>query len=257
MTKRRSLLSLRRRTSSSSEQRNTGPTTAPPPPNMERESGLSKLNFRDDLISSRVYRRAQRETMDFSFRSSIAQSRSWSMFTGLSLSDISAISVIALPVYPDDLTNAHHYDFGETPTITTTALKSIPVDEGPEFTKLQPLILECQDIIHSMLQIPGLVECFHMVDPISDPFHLLWSVLRETASLLVLVRALDPLVDSPFEESWHMSSRHEWKRVVLWFVVYCRDNLGVPIDSLFTIRDLASLDFYGFSKVTAYHHELH
>jgi cell division control protein 24 len=177
------------------------------------------------------------------------------MFTGLSLSDISAISVIALPIYPDDLINAHHYDFGETAHIATNTLESIPLDEAPEsenapkYTTLQPLLLECQDIIHNMLQVPGMAECFDEIASPIDPLHHLWDVLSQTASLLVLVQALDPQVDSPFDGSWHIDSTHKRKRLIMGFLVYCRNDLGIPIDSLFTISDLTLQDCYGFSKV--------
>lgn len=82
--------------------------------------------FECDLELSRVYRRAQdpRKSMDFSFRSSIARTNAWSVFSGMSLGDISVLSVIALPIYADDLRNSHHYDFGDGATsgvlITTT-----------------------------------------------------------------------------------------------------------------------------------------
>jgi hypothetical protein len=42
----------------------------------------SNCDFETDLESSRVYRRAQRDTMEFSFRSSIAETNAWSIFSG-------------------------------------------------------------------------------------------------------------------------------------------------------------------------------
>ncbi|KAF9771574.1 hypothetical protein IL306_010780 [Fusarium sp. DS 682] len=148
--------------------------------------GISKFDFEDDLESSRVYRRAQRETMDFSFRSSVARSRNWSVFSGLSLSDVSAISVIALPVYQNDLTNAQHYDFGEDAPVISEP--SFPTDE-------QPLLMECLEINLKMLQIPEMKRYF---DEVSDPpnaFFQLRAVLRQIMPLVILVRALDPNVD--------------------------------------------------------------
>ncbi|KAM0382396.1 hypothetical protein ACHAPY_004388 [Fusarium culmorum] len=93
--------------------------------------GVSKFDFEDDLEASRAYRRAQRDTMDFSFRSSIARSNSWSVFSGLSLGDISIMAVIALPVYQEDLANPEHYDFGNDPVV---------VAKEPEPTIERPLL---------------------------------------------------------------------------------------------------------------------
>jgi hypothetical protein len=72
----------------------------------------TRFEFESDLEASRVYRRAARDTVDFSFRSSIAKSNTWSIFSCISLSDISIISVIALPINSTDITNGQHYTFG-------------------------------------------------------------------------------------------------------------------------------------------------
>ncbi|CAG9989491.1 unnamed protein product [Clonostachys byssicola] len=70
--------------------------------------------FELDLEASRVYRMAKRDTMDFSFRSSLAGSIAWSIFSGLSISDIPAVAAIALPIQPRDLSNAHRYEFSNS-----------------------------------------------------------------------------------------------------------------------------------------------
>jgi len=67
---------------------------------------VSSFEFENDLETSRVYQRVQRDTMDFSFRSSIAHTNAWSQFSGLSLSKVSIISAIALPLYPDEIENS-------------------------------------------------------------------------------------------------------------------------------------------------------
>ncbi|KAF2678248.1 hypothetical protein K458DRAFT_491308 [Lentithecium fluviatile CBS 122367] len=75
-------------------------------------SSFSALRFRTDLEKSRVYRRVKRSSSRMSFSSSAIGSRAWSIFSGLSLAEISAISVIALPLFSPDLQNSHHYVFG-------------------------------------------------------------------------------------------------------------------------------------------------
>lgn len=69
--------------------------------------------FDEDLESSRVYRRVARyDYCDRSFKSSALRTNAWSILSGLSLADISVISVIALPVFEDDIGNSEHYMFG-------------------------------------------------------------------------------------------------------------------------------------------------
>jgi hypothetical protein len=72
-----------------------------------------ELPFEKILFSSKVYHNAKQNTCDVSFRSSIGLSHAWTALSEISLSDISAISVVALPIYSDDITNGHHYVFGD------------------------------------------------------------------------------------------------------------------------------------------------
>lgn len=71
------------------------------------------FQFEGILKASRVYRRARRDSTDCSFRSSIPQSHAWTALSDISLSDISVISVIALPLQRNDITNQQRYDFTE------------------------------------------------------------------------------------------------------------------------------------------------
>jgi hypothetical protein len=61
------------------------------------------FEFERDLESSWVYRKVTRATMDASVRSSVVRSHAWTALSGISLSDISAISVVALPITLSDL----------------------------------------------------------------------------------------------------------------------------------------------------------
>ena len=76
----------------------------------------TRFDFEADLASSRVYRQIKRETIDrYSRRISVARSTmAWSIFSEISLSAVSAISVLALPLFSSDLTNPQHYKFGNT-----------------------------------------------------------------------------------------------------------------------------------------------
>lgn len=79
-----------------------------------REAIKIRFAFDEDLEASRVYSRAAlNDCCDVSFVSSAARTTAWSVFSGLSLADISVISVVALPVYPRDVANLErYYSFG-------------------------------------------------------------------------------------------------------------------------------------------------
>jgi hypothetical protein len=65
--------------------------------------------FEHELEASRVYRKAQRGVDDISVCRSVAISHAWSALSDISLSDISALSVVALPLFRKEITNAYHY----------------------------------------------------------------------------------------------------------------------------------------------------
>ncbi|KAF4969837.1 hypothetical protein FSARC_2995 [Fusarium sarcochroum] len=68
--------------------------------------------FEEVLMSSRVYRISAKNNSDaFSIISSAGRTASWSMLSGLSLSEVSHIGIQAIPVYATDITNKEYYDF--------------------------------------------------------------------------------------------------------------------------------------------------
>ncbi|KAL6705198.1 hypothetical protein ACN47E_007158 [Coniothyrium glycines] len=73
-----------------------------------------RFAFDDDLQSSRAYRMVQHRDCGHSMLSSAMRTQTWSIFSGLSLADISVISVIALPLYPEDVDDhGAYYQFGQ------------------------------------------------------------------------------------------------------------------------------------------------
>jgi hypothetical protein len=67
-----------------------------------------------------VYRKARRSTCDASYRSSAALSHAWTALSDISLSDVSVITVIALPISSNDLLNGHHYQTGSSQLVSST-----------------------------------------------------------------------------------------------------------------------------------------
>jgi hypothetical protein len=72
----------------------------------------SRTCFQVDLGSSRVYKRTELYESDVSFTSSVARTHAWSIFSDLSLSEVSMISAIALPLYLNEISNKQWYTFG-------------------------------------------------------------------------------------------------------------------------------------------------
>jgi hypothetical protein len=100
---------------------------------IESFNPIQEYHFDFELKASRVYRKVKRETADYSFRSSAMLSHAWSALSDNTLSNISIISVIALPIDPEDITNGQHYTFygisiEVTPPTAPAPLKAPPND---------------------------------------------------------------------------------------------------------------------------------
>jgi hypothetical protein len=91
-----------------------------------------RFTFDDDLESSRVYSRLMLEdSCDRSFNSSAVRTNAWSVFSGLSLADISVMSVVALPIYPSDINNQEHYAFGDVDAAHPSLTIDLSTDTPP------------------------------------------------------------------------------------------------------------------------------
>jgi hypothetical protein len=88
------------------------------------EQGPRKFVFEELLLKSRVYRNMASDGSDtFSILSSAGRTATWSMLSGLSLSQMSNIAILALPIYASDLENKERYDFE-----AITDEPAVPVD---------------------------------------------------------------------------------------------------------------------------------
>jgi cell division control protein 24 len=210
---------------------------------------VSSFEFENDLETSRVYRRAQRDTMDFSFRSSIAHTNAWSQFSGLSLSEVSIISAIALPLYPDEIENAQHYRLGGQQAMQSTE----PISYAP---RVRPLYQNCLELQLQLSQIPGLPEILAMErddNGEADPLSIFIRVFRRGVPLLMLlgrVRGLQYLANLTQFEGL-VDSQKIPKVATFRFIKACIDDLGFQPDECFSLGDLFGDDTTGFVKVRA------
>lgn len=135
----------------------------PVPVDGELESlsnGTSSTAFTVDiemsLQASRVYRRAQRQRV----RSSVAfdgQTIGSSFLSGISLSEISNLTVIALPIKIDEITNSQHYvttplslfdfSFGDPPIVEDSPLTGASLESQ--------LSIDCTSPLPEILNDPG------------------------------------------------------------------------------------------------------
>jgi hypothetical protein len=98
--------------------------------------------FEELLMTSRAYKKASRDGSDcFSIVSSAGRTASWSMLSGLSLSEISQIAILAIPIYPGDISNNESYEFQPQvvdPTLDRDADTSSPLRPHPPKAKESP-----------------------------------------------------------------------------------------------------------------------
>jgi hypothetical protein len=95
------------------------------------------FDFDPDLQASLVYSRSAKRAGDkqsiFSTTSTALQSAALSLFSNLSLSQISNISWYALPIYASDLSNSDMYNFGDEGVEQSTRTRndsSLPTDSS-------------------------------------------------------------------------------------------------------------------------------
>ncbi|KAJ3557172.1 hypothetical protein NPX13_g9983 [Xylaria arbuscula] len=99
--------------------------------------------------------------MDFSFRSSVAHTHAWSLLSGLSLADVSVLSVIALPLDLEDVANRHHYiDAGDQQLASMADDFSSAHQLESPFTEEKSIYHLCLRIYSQLIQITGFQGLF-------------------------------------------------------------------------------------------------
>ena len=70
------------------------------------------LAFEEDLLASRVYRRPLSNESGETLTTFAKRTAASSILSALSLTDVSNISIVAIPIYITDITNSQRYTFG-------------------------------------------------------------------------------------------------------------------------------------------------
>jgi cell division control protein 24 len=207
---------------------------------------VSRFDFEEDLEASRAYRRAQRDTMDFSFRSSIAHTNAWSVFS--TLSDVSIISAIALPLYPEEIGNAQHYQLGEIPGIPAIGPKLYTTPD------VKPLYQQFLEVELRLAQIPGFPEILVMLKEESEkdnPLSFLIQVFRRGMPLLMLLERVPGIrnLNNLAQLEDDIDAQKMPKAATYIFMKTCIDDLGFRPEECFFLSDLFGDDSTGFIKV--------
>ncbi|KAF5253479.1 hypothetical protein FANTH_1550 [Fusarium anthophilum] len=195
-------------------------------------SSLFEFDFEHDLKLSRVYRLAKRDTMDFSVHSSVARTHAWSTLSGISLSDISHISVLALPLYVEDISNPQHYNFGQD-TIQPPPL-------------LAPTLLtrsiyhDCIEVQLQLSQLEWFAQ-FQQQESSKDenPLFDLITVFRLGTPLLMLFDEIDSSHHETWKDLFASSPSDEVsKHAITEFVEACINCSDVPRTHCVTDTDV-------------------
>ncbi|EXK27470.1 hypothetical protein FOMG_16019 [Fusarium oxysporum f. sp. melonis 26406] len=209
-----------------------------PSTSLQRAS-LFEFEFERDLKSSRVYGQAKRDTMDFSACSSVARTYAWSSLSGISLSDISNISVLALPLYAEDISNPHHYDFGHR----TFRSKPLP---SPTL-HMRSIYHECVEVQLQLSQLEWFTE-FQQKNCQGDseeesPLSALIAIFRHGTPLLMLFNQLDSSRSERWKDLMSLSPSSKFaKMAIIEFNQACLSCLNLTPYDCFTVDDLLSND---------------
>lgn len=93
---------------------------------IDTQASAIKFTFDQDLQASRVYNRAIGRQSMTSLTSTALYTTALSLFSNLSLSQVSNISFYALPVYSNDLSNSECYLFGEEGAVVRSDSSQAP-----------------------------------------------------------------------------------------------------------------------------------
>ena len=134
--------------------------------------------------------------MDFSFRSSIIRTNGWSVFSGYSLSEVSILSAIALPLSPEEIENPQHFEIKEVEALKSTV------------SCVESFFDQCLGLERQLCQIAEFSEIFDTarhdrdVDD-EDPLSVLIRIFQRVAPLLLLLK------HAPIPEVENYLSPHE------------------------------------------------
>lgn len=204
---------------------------------------LPVSHFESELDASRVYRKVRRPVSLNSFSSSAVGSRTWSVFSGLTLADISIISVIALPLCRNDIRNPQHYTFD-----------SIYEESEPEKSESEissSFYYECMKLRRKLSRVEEIEASLQKLseqlgdDPYSPLLMLKWFPTASAMTLLYFVFAWKP--NQGVDGS--IPSFRDRKQAAYQFITACTGLWDIPPAECFSITDVYGSSYIGLQKV--------
>ena len=109
----------------------------------------------------------------------------------------------------------------------------------------------CIALNQRLALVPAFDEYLSMMDPL-DPVESLWALLRTGHPLLTIFNSIDP--PKPLEsESGDANEKRRQKKSMFRFIQACLQELKIPSQECFVIKDLEDSDTTGFVKVCHNH----
>ena len=115
--------------STASNHSNKGPRLGQKAPPQRNALGFA---FEEELLSSSVYKRPLFSQSGASLITSSTRTTSASILSSLSISDVSNISILAVPIYANEISNSQRYAFGDfsSETQPTKTVKSLETSKS-------------------------------------------------------------------------------------------------------------------------------
>ncbi|KAI0099904.1 Pleckstrin homology domain-containing protein [Nemania sp. FL0031] len=234
----------------------------------------SVFEFEDELKTSGVYRRARRDSMDFSFRSSVPDLHAWSMLSARTLAKVSVLSVTALPLDLVEVTNRHHYVDTTDQQLAHIAEETLSIpDSEPAPPFAGAIFDDCLKIYFQLVEIPGFKELFdvyrqsnrsgskvilrwdddiHDSLPPDDILGALENIFQERAAYWLLADKLGWNLNEKIDHYSSRSTSNDFGDTVSSFQLHCID-IGFKTHEISLVGNtIGRKDRVGFLKVLVF-----
>ncbi|KAJ4132750.1 hypothetical protein NW754_015564 [Fusarium falciforme] len=225
-------------------------------PTPQSDAPSSRFAFEETLEASRPYRRVPSGVDEvFSYRSSALNMRALSLLSELtrrSLGNMSTMSFVALPIFCNDLSNPHHYKFGDGDDTTKRPAPTIDINSFPS----EP---PCRPLPPTPTPTPSLTPPLTPQSPSPSTKVSMWGMLKairkpleiETASSsrsLAVVYPPSPSIETPLSIRNNIPSMEQLSQLQLktseWHLFHgaggppCRGAIGMSLYQEFPSEQL-------------------
>lgn len=246
-----------------------------PMPPLQGVPESSSFDFESDLADSGVYQRAHGRNMRFSVGSSMV--RPWSCLSEVSDDQFSSMSLMALPVFAEDIANPHHYDFDAYPSYPpppyTPMADDVIQDQSPPPARQSVpserpsiMLMSGVEILHAMYYrgtsifhhcmairaqlnqiagFPELIDSYVFEEEATNPLEEIIFIFQQGLPLFLLFGQIEPSFNAEVARSEGLDPDDTVSR----FFSQCEED-DFDIDDYFVEEDLMGSSNNGFLKVS-------